>query len=43
MGGWARWVTGIKEDTCWDEPWVSHVSDESPGSTPESNTTLYVN
>ena len=28
MGGWAKWVGGIKEDT-WDEHWVSYVSDES--------------
>ena len=42
-GGWARWVMGSKEDTCWDEPWVSYVRDESLGSTPEANTTWYVN
>ena len=41
-GGWTRWVMGIKEDTCWDEPWVLYVSDESLNSTPES-ITLYVN
>ena len=22
VGGVARWVMGIKEDTCWDEHWV---------------------
>ena len=43
MGGWAKWVWGIKEDTCWDEHWVSRVRDESLGSTPEAKTTLYVN
>ena len=21
-GGWAKWVMGIKKDTCWDEHWV---------------------
>ena len=42
MGGWAKWTRGIK-DTCWDEHWVSHVSDESLNSTPEIITTLYVN
>ena len=26
---------GIEEGTCWDEPWVLHVSDESWESTPE--------
>ena len=42
-GGWARWVMGIKEGTCWDEPWVSYVRDKSLGSTPEAKTILYVN
>ena len=42
-GGWARWVMGTKEGTCQDEHWVLYVSDESLGSTPETNTTLYVN
>ena len=32
MGGWAKWVRGIKEDTCWDEHWVLYIGDES---TPE--------
>ena len=32
----------IKEGTCWDERWVLHVSDESPGSAPETVVTLYV-
>ena len=43
MGGWAKWVMGIKEGTSWDEHWVLYESDESPGSTPETNTTQYVN
>ena len=34
VGGWAKWVMGIKEDTCSDEPL---------NSTPEANITLYVN
>ena len=33
----------IKENACWDEYWVSYVSDESLGSTPEAKTTMYVN
>ena len=32
-GGWAKWVMGIKEGTCWDEHWVLYVSDESLNST----------
>ena len=43
MGGWAKWVMGIKEGTCWDEHWVLHVSDESLNSIPEIIITLYVN
>lgn len=42
-GGWAKWVISFKEDTCWDERWVLYVSDESLGSTPKTNTALYVN
>ena len=42
-GGCAKWVMGMKEGTCWDEYWVLYVSDESVNSTPETNTTLYVN
>ena len=34
---------GIKEGTCWDGHWVLYVSDESLNSTPETDTTLYVN
>ena len=44
-GGWRRkrgkWVTGIEENTCWDEQWVLYVSDESQESTPETKSTLY--
>ena len=44
-GGWAKWVMGIKEGTCWDEHWVSSheslvSSDESLNSTPETNIIL---
>ena len=44
MGGgeWVKWMMDIKEGTCWDEHWVSYVTDESLGST-ETKTTLYVN
>ena len=41
--GWAKWVMGIKDGTYCDKPWVSYVSDESLNSTPETNTTIYVN
>ena len=41
--GGAEWVPGSKEGTCWDERWVSFVSDASLGSTPEIDTTLCVN
>ena len=40
--GWDKWVAGIKEGTCWDEHWLPSVRDESPGSTLEAKTTLYV-
>ena len=40
--GWAKQVMGLKEGTC-DEHWVLRVTDESLKSTPETNTTLYVN
>ena len=33
-GGWAKWVRGIEEDTCWDEHWVLYIGDESLESTP---------
>ena len=42
VGGWAKWVMGMKESTCWDEYWVLYVSDESLNSTPETIITLYV-
>ena len=38
-GGWANWGMGMKEGTRWDEHWVPHGSDESPGSTPEDEAT----
>ena len=41
-GEWVKWMMGIKEGTCWDEPCVLYASDESLGSTPEAETTLYV-
>ena len=43
MGGWAKWMMGIKEGICWDQQWVLYVSDELLNSTPETITTLYVN
>ena len=42
VGGWARWVMGIKEGTC-DEHWMFYVSDESANSTLEVDIALYVN
>ena len=41
--GWTKWVMGIKGGICWDEHWVYYGSDESLGSTPETNTMLFVN
>lgn len=35
-------VMGIKEDTCYDEPWALCASDELLNS-PETNIALYVN
>ena len=43
MGGWVKRVMGIKEGAFGDENWVSYMRDESLGSTPETQTTLYVN
>ena len=44
MGGWGNWVMGIiKEGTWCEERWVFYVIEESLNSTPETNTTLYVN
>ena len=40
---WAKWVMGIKEGPCCDEPWIFYVSAESLNSTPKNNITLYVN
>ena len=39
-----QWVMDTEEGTCWDEPWVLHVSDESWESTPQNQTkgTRYV-
>jgi len=34
---------GFKEGTHCDERWVLYANDESPNSTPETNTALYVN
>ena len=42
-GGWAKWVMGRKECTCWDEHWMLYVSDEALNSTPEIIITIYVN
>ena len=42
VGGWAKWVMGIKEGACWDEHWVSYVRDKSLGPTPETKMMLYV-
>ena len=42
MGGWARWVMGIKEGTC-DEHWVLYLSNESLKSTPKPIIALYIN
>ena len=36
-----KWVMGIEEGTCWDEPWVLYVSDEAWESTPKTKSTLY--
>ena len=41
-GGWAKWVTDIKEGTCYDESWVLHVSNESLNYTPKTDITVYV-
>ena len=42
--GWARWVMGISEGTCYHEPvWVWYGSDESLSSTPETSITLCIN
>ena len=42
--GWAKWLIGVKEGTCYDEYyWVLNVTDESINSTPETNSTLFVN
>jgi len=43
VGGWDRWVKGIKEGTFCDDHWVLYLSDESLNSTPEANIALYIN
>ena len=43
MGGRTKLARGIKKDSCWDEPWVLHTSDESLNCIPEVTITLYVN
>ena len=43
VGGWAKWLRGIKEDTCWDEHWVLYTGDESRESTPAIIIALYAN
>ena len=40
MGERGKWGMGIEEGTCWDEHWVSYVSDESRESTPKTKSTL---
>ena len=40
--GREKWIMGIEEATCWEEPWVLYVSDESQESTPEAKSTLSV-
>ena len=40
LGGWAKWLEGNGEGTCWDERWVLPVSDESLHSTPENTRAL---
>ena len=40
---WAKWVRGIKEDTCWDEQWVLYTRDQSLESTPEIIVALCAN
>ena len=42
-GRWAKWIRGIKEDTCWDEHWVLYTGDESRESTPAIIIALYAN
>ena len=45
QGGWAKWVMGIKEGTCWHEHWLGVISKWGimNFSTPETIITLYVN
>ena len=41
VGEKGKWVVGIEEGTCWDEPWVLSISDEPQESTPKTKSTLY--
>ena len=41
--GWAKWVMGTKEGSCYDEHWVLYVSDESLNFTHEINIARCVN
>ena len=43
VGGWAKWVRGIKEETGWDEHWVLYIGDESLESTLKIIIALYAN
>lgn len=43
MGAQMKWLMGTEEGTDWEEHWVSRVTDELLGSTPEAKTTLYIN
>jgi len=43
MGTCAKWVWALRKALVGSEHWVLYVSDESLNSTPETNTTLYVN
>ena len=35
VGKKGKWVVGIEEGSCWDEPWVLSISDEPRESTPK--------
>ena len=42
-GGWAKWVRGIKEDSCWDKNCLLYIGDESLESTPKVIISLNAN
>lgn len=42
-GGWGNQVMDIKEGMGCNEHWVLHTTEESPTSTSETDSTLYVN